>query len=121
MRDGFFIYGRYDYGSSTDVDVSNTSSNEYIYGGHVGTAPTTGTGSRFHYHATKFLGCYHMSGANHYSELRCRDLAGWLRHRIQAAYPQLAGGVLVPMETVPILRRAMEEEADQVSDSCVIR
>ncbi|MCP5321141.1 MAG: hypothetical protein H7A12_10000 [Pseudomonadales bacterium] len=53
--------------------------------------------------------------------LRCRDLAGWLQHRIQAAYPQLAGGVLVPMETVPILRRAMEEEADQVSDSCVIR
>jgi hypothetical protein len=61
MRDGFFIYGRYDYGGSTDLDVSNTSSDEYIYGGHVGASPTDGTGSRFHYHATKADGCYHRN------------------------------------------------------------
>ena len=68
MRDGYFVYGRYDYGGSTDIDVSNTSSDAYIYGGHVGTSPTDGTGSRFHYHATKFVGCYHMSGTSHYSD-----------------------------------------------------
>ena len=68
MRDGYFIYGRYDYGSTTDIDVSSTSSNEYIYGGHVGTQPTDNTGSTFHYHATKSVGCYHMSGTSHYSD-----------------------------------------------------
>lgn len=68
MRDGFFVYGRYDYGSTTDVDVSSTSSDAYIYGGHVGSSPVDGTGSRFHYHATKFTGCYHMSGTSHYSD-----------------------------------------------------
>jgi hypothetical protein len=70
MRDGYFVYGRYDYGGSTDLDVSNTSSDAYIYGGHVGTAPTTGTGSRFHYHATSARGCYHRntSGTTIYAD-----------------------------------------------------
>ncbi len=68
MRDGYFIYGRYDNGSTTDVDISNTSSDAYIYGGHVGSNPVDGTGSRFHYHATKSVGCYHMSGQQHYTD-----------------------------------------------------
>lgn len=63
MRDGYFIYGRYDYNGSTDLDVSNTSSTAYIYGGHVGASPTTGTGNVFHYHATKNRGCYHRNTA----------------------------------------------------------
>ena len=61
MRDGYFIYGRYDYGGSTDIDVSNTASDAYKYGGHVGTVPTSGTGNVFHYHATKGRGCIHRN------------------------------------------------------------
>ena len=68
MRDGYFVYGRYDYGGSSDIDVSNTGSDAYIYGGHVGTAPSTGTGSRFHYHATKGYGCYHRNGSTIYAD-----------------------------------------------------
>jgi hypothetical protein len=68
MRDGYFVYGRYDHGGNTDIDVSNTAGDEYIYGGHVGAAPSTGTGSRFHYHATKAYGCYHRSGATIYAD-----------------------------------------------------
>lgn len=66
MRDGYFIYGRYDNGSTTDINVSNTSSDAYIYGGHVGPVPSDTSTSRFHYHATKFTGCYHQSGSQHY-------------------------------------------------------
>lgn len=61
MRDGYFIYGRYDYGGSTDLDTSNTSSDEFIYGGHVGTVPSTGTGSVFHYHVVYAKGCDHRT------------------------------------------------------------
>lgn len=61
MRDGYFVYGRYDNGGTTELDVSSKTSDAYIYGGHTGTAPTTGTGSRFHYHATKHYGCYHRT------------------------------------------------------------
>lgn len=59
MLDGFFIYGPYDYGSTTDLTVTNTSSDLYIYGGHAGSVPTTGTGNIFHYHATKSYACFH--------------------------------------------------------------
>ncbi len=68
MRDGYFVYGRYDFGGTTDIDVSDTTSDAYYYGGHVGASPVDGTGNRFHYHATKFTGCYHMNGTNHYSD-----------------------------------------------------
>lgn len=73
MRDGFFIYGQYDYGGSADLDTSTNKPADasaadgtisagsnlepYVYGGHVGSAPTTGTGNSFHYHATKQYGC----------------------------------------------------------------
>jgi hypothetical protein len=72
MRDGFFIYGQHDFGGSTDLDTSTKPAsaaaadgiiNEgdatalYIFGGHVGTIPTTGLGNVFHYHATMQYGC----------------------------------------------------------------
>jgi hypothetical protein len=68
MRDGYFVYGRYDHSSTTDIDVTNASSDAYIYGGHVGTVPTSGTGNVFHYHATKAYGCYHRSGNTIYAD-----------------------------------------------------
>jgi hypothetical protein len=73
MRDGFFIYGQYDHGGSSDLDTStnkpanapaadgvitaNSNLEPYVYGGHIGAIPTTGTGSVFHYHATMQYGC----------------------------------------------------------------
>jgi hypothetical protein len=71
MRDGFFIYGQYDYGGNTDLDTSTKPPNAaaadgvtsvaaavpYVFGGHEGALPTTGTGNVFHYHATAQYGC----------------------------------------------------------------
>lgn len=70
LRDGFFVYGRYDYGGSTDLNNSNTASVEYEFGGHEGPSPTTNTGNRFHYHANPVRGCYHRntSGSTIYSD-----------------------------------------------------
>lgn len=67
MRDGYFIYGRYDNGSTSDITLT-AGSDEYIYGGHVGAVPSDTSTSRFHYHATKFTGCYHQSGSQHYTD-----------------------------------------------------
>ncbi len=89
MRDGFFIYGRNDnsnytsdYASSTYIiepgsiangyrdnglssqggdTLTGTSSDMYIYGGHVGVPPTGGQ-SIFHYHLTEWKACYDESG-----------------------------------------------------------
>ena len=64
MRDGYFVYGRYDYGGSTDLDVTNTSSDAFIYGGHVGVSPHFGTGTaKWHYHAIPSKGCVHRIGS----------------------------------------------------------
>lgn len=70
MRDGFFIYGRYDFNGNTDLDTSTkpatpaaadgvtaANTDPYVFGGHEGPLPTTGTGNVFHYHATKQYGC----------------------------------------------------------------
>lgn len=72
MRDGFFIYGRKDF-DGTDVSATWTSTSSlssttgsdmlYMYGGHTGTDPLTGTGSSFHYHLTQFTGCVHYTGS----------------------------------------------------------
>ena len=71
MRDGYFIYGRKDY-DGTDVSATWTSTSSlssttgtdmlYVYGGHAGTDPQTGTGNTFHYHLTQFTGCLHYTG-----------------------------------------------------------
>lgn len=65
MRDGYFVYGRYEYDGVTELDVNlGTGSNEYKFGGHVGVSPVSGTGSSyFHYHATKAYGCYHRDNS----------------------------------------------------------
>lgn len=62
MRDGYFIYGRYEYGGSTDLDISNTSSDAYIYGGKIGPSPQTGNGNTWRYHAIFAKGCVHRVG-----------------------------------------------------------
>lgn len=67
LRDGFFVYGRKDNdgttpGSIANIEAAGTSNNIYIYGGHVGSDPLTGSGSTFHYHLTEWKGCYDESG-----------------------------------------------------------
>ncbi len=62
MRDGFFVYGRYSYGGSTDLDTSNTSSIAYIYGGAIESDPSTGAGPAiFSYRLTQESGCIHRN------------------------------------------------------------
>lgn len=63
MRDGFFVYGRYEYGGNTDLDVTNTSSDAFIYGGNIGPSPLTGKGNQWHYHAIPAKGCVHRIGS----------------------------------------------------------
>lgn len=67
MRDGFFVYGRRDYDSTTPgtiaaQEAAGATSKIYKYGGHVGPDPLTGAGSLFHYHLTEWMGCYNESG-----------------------------------------------------------
>ena len=62
MRDGYFVYGRYAYGGSTDLDTSDPSSIAYIYGGAIEVNPATGTGPAiFSYRVTQESGCIHRN------------------------------------------------------------
>lgn len=73
MRDGYFIFGRKDYdgtdqstnlnSSATNLGSTTAADMLYIYGGHTGVDPQTGTGSSFHYHLTQFSACMHYTGS----------------------------------------------------------
>lgn len=78
MLDGFFVFGRKDH-DGTDVSVTGTQSTNlasttgtdmlYIYGGHTGADPQSGTGSTFHYHLTQFTACTHYTGSRAANDL----------------------------------------------------
>ncbi len=74
MRDGYWIYGRKDFTGSSPLRPgsiaavgTSTSGDMYVYGGHAGADPITGTGSTFHYHLSEWKGCYDQTGGTHNS------------------------------------------------------
>jgi hypothetical protein len=72
MLDGFFVYGRRDYNNTTPGSVSaigtDSAGDLYVYGGHTGVDPVSGTGSDFHYHLTEWKGCYDENGGTKYAD-----------------------------------------------------
>lgn len=82
LRDGYFVYGRYDAGytvgtttppgtsltadegtaGQSELLADGASGNLYVYGGHTTAQPTLGASGLFHYHVTEWAGCYDESG-----------------------------------------------------------